>query len=102
VPGVIGEQRDGVDLSSVYFFQIGPDELFETAEAGHGHGAVFLARSGGSPSWRTEIEAGQPVSSLSRAGGDGVQCVLHGGGEVIVDQATEVPLQQPHHGEGHP
>ena len=49
-----------------------------------------------------EVEAGQPLGAVLAAGGDGVQLILHGGGEVIVHQLGEVVLQQAHHREGNP
>ena len=50
----------------------------------------------------TEVEAGQPVGAVLLTGGDVVQLILHGGGEVVVDERGEVVLQQADHGERHP
>ena len=49
-----------------------------------------------------KIEVVQPLSAVLTTGGNGVQLVLHRGGEVIVHQLGEVVLQQAHHGEGDP
>ena len=49
-----------------------------------------------------EVEVVQPVRAVLVAGGDLVELILHGGGEVVVDQATEMLLEQAGHREGHP
>ena len=47
-----------------------------------------------------EVEGVQPRDALGGAVGDVVQVLLHGGREVVVDHAGEVPLQQVGHREG--
>src|SRR5699024_3563079 len=44
----------------------------------------------------------EPLGAALAAGGDVVQLILHGGGEVIVDQGGEIGLQQADHREGNP
>ena len=48
----------------------------------------------------TEVETGQPGQRLLVPRGDGVEIVLHRGGEPVVDQVREVALEQADHGEG--
>ena len=47
-----------------------------------------------------EVEPAQPGHPGRLTAGDLVEALLHPRGEVVVDQAGEVPLQQGHHGEG--
>ena len=49
-----------------------------------------------------KVKAVEPVRTILRAGGNGVQLIFHGRGEVIIHQLGEVFLQEAHHGEGHP
>jgi hypothetical protein len=48
----------------------------------------------------TEVEPAQPRHPLGLAAGDAVQGVFHPGGELVVDQLAEVPLEQRDHREG--
>ena len=48
-----------------------------------------------------EVEPAEPRNGLLGADGDPVEVVLHLGGERVVHQLGEVPLQQVHHREGH-
>ena len=52
-----------------------------------------------SPFVRAEVERGQEVDRGCSPPAMLVQLVLHRGGEVVVDQPGEVPLQQADHGE---
>ena len=49
-----------------------------------------------------EVEVVQPVGTSLMTRGDLVEFVLHGGGEVVVDQAGEVLLEQAGDREGNP
>ena len=54
------------------------------------------------PVLAAEVEVVQPVGAALVAGGDLVELVLHGGGEVVVHQSAEVLFEQARHSEGHP
>ena len=49
-----------------------------------------------------EVEVVEPVGALLVASRDLVELVLHGRSEAIVDEPTEVLLQQARNREGHP
>src|SRR5690606_21585372 len=78
---VDGADRAGVDVAEV---------LDEVAQAFAGGCLV------------AEIEAAQPLDPALLAGGDLVQAVLHGRGEVIVDEVSEVLLEEARDGEREP
>src|SRR6185312_6975694 len=89
---LVGEQRDGVDAAGVDVAEVLGDQLLEPA----GTGDVLVTGTVGA----AEVERGQEVDGGVVSAGDLVQLVLHGGGEVVVDQAGVVPLHQPDHREG--
>ena len=47
-----------------------------------------------------EVKIMQPRCGLCIAAGDGIECVLHAGGEVVVDQVGQVALEQSDDGKG--
>ena len=77
-------------------FEVIADKGFESAKAGdglgHGFGGVGIAK----------VEAGKPGSAIFVAGGDVVELIFHGRGEVIIHQGGEVLFKEPDDGEGHP
>ena len=55
---------------------------------------ISLRPSCGGRRLRAEVEPAQPRHALGLAAGDLVERVLHAGGELVVDQVREVPLEQ--------
>ena len=47
-----------------------------------------------------EVEATEPGQRLLRARGNGIEVILHGGGEAVVHELGEVLLEQLDHGKG--
>ena len=58
---------------------------------------LFLARLG-----VTEVETVKPLGAILVTCGDGVELVLHGGREVVVDELAKVVFHQADDGEGDP
>ncbi len=90
---LVVEQLDGVDFSGIDAFEVDTHQLLEATGAGDRVGHTMVA---------TEVEVGQPVGAPLLPGGDLVELVLHGGGEVVIHQAAEVLFQQTGHRERHP
>ena len=92
-PLVIVKELDRVDQTGVDLFQVTADELLEAALAGD--------RSI-DPVITTEVEVVEPVGPSLVARGDLIEFVFHRRGEVIVDQAGKVLLEQSDDRERHP
>ena len=77
-PFGIVEQVQGVDQPGVDMLQVIAHQGFQTAQSGHGFGGPVGGIS------IAEIKSGEPVGAVFIAGGNIVELVLHGGGEVVV------------------
>ncbi len=92
-------QREGADVPGVDVTDVADQRL----QAGTGVGVLGRpvgAGGLGSVAVAAEVEAAQPGHPLALAAGDGVQDVFHPGGELVVDELAEVPLEQGDDGEG--
>ena len=90
---IVVEQRNGVDLAGIDALQVHAHQFLEAAGTGDRMRYAVLT---------TEVEVVQPIGAPLVTGGDLVEFILHGGGEVVVDQTAEVLLQQTGHREGNP
>ena len=78
---IVIEQHDGVDLASVDALKVHAHQFLEaTCTCDRMRYAVLT----------TEVEVVQPIGTPLMTGGDLVEFVLHGGGEVVVDQSGKV------------
>ncbi|CFE41282.1 Uncharacterised protein [Mycobacterium tuberculosis] len=90
--GVV-KKLDRVYFSCVDALEIDPDKLLEATRSGYRIGHTVIA---------TKVEVVEPVGAALVAGGDLVELVFHRRGEVVVDEPTEMLLEQTGYRERHP
>ena len=95
-PFGIVEQVQGVNQPGVDMLQVIAHQGFQTAQSGHGFGGPVGGIS------IAEIKSGEPVGAVFIAGGNVVELVLHGGGEVVVHQRRKAGFHESNHCECHP
>ena len=84
-------EGDSADRPRIDLVGVGPDEILQ---ADLGEPVPFAARL------LAEVEIVQPRNRVGLAARDGVETILHAGGETEIHQVREVLFQQIDHGEG--
>ena len=92
----IGIELERVDLAGINGLEVDIDKRFQPAMPRDGRRLVLVGLS------VAKVKTVEPVRAIFRAGGNRVQLIFHGRGEVIIHQLGEVFLQEAHHGEGYP